>query len=145
MTTSTETLNEAVYRRLHDATNTRDIGVISRTADDVLHPDAVFHAAGSQPAPAAQFVKGAWAMLLRAFPDIQVTIEDVIADGDKIVVRNVVTGTHEGDYRGLPATGRTIAYDEMFVARFADDKIAEIWAVVDVFSQLQQLGALPRT
>lgn len=140
--TTIQEANKAVYKRLHDATNSRDLELISRTVDEEFHPDAVFHTPVPTDATAPQAVKGAWAMLLRAFPDIQVTVEDMIAEGDKIVVRNTVTGTHQGDYRGLPATGRTITYKEIFIVRFSEGRVAEVWGIVDVFSQLQQLGAL---
>jgi predicted ester cyclase len=67
----------------------------------------------------------------------------VIAEGDKVVVRNTVTGTHQGEYRGVPATGKSVTYNEIFVVRFAGRRIAEIWGVVDVLSQLKQLGLIP--
>ena len=84
-----------------------------------------------------------FARLRQAFPDLQVTVEDVIAEGDKVVARNTVTGTHQGEYLGLPPTGRSIAYNEIFIFRFANGRIAETWGVVDVFSQLRQLGGFP--
>ncbi|MDA2811917.1 ester cyclase [Nocardiopsis sp. RSe5-2] len=133
-------INRAVYERLHEATDSRDLERISRTVDEVFHPDAVFHATGPVGPTARDAVKGAWAMLLRAFPDIRVTVEDTIAEGDKIVVRNTVRGTHQGEYRGLAPTGRTVTYGEIFVVRFSEGKVAEAWGVVDIFSQMQQLG-----
>ncbi|GAB3904556.1 hypothetical protein GCM10029964_098490 [Kibdelosporangium lantanae] len=81
--------------------------------------------------------------LRTAFPDLRVAVEDVIAEGDKVVCRNRVTGTHLGEYMGRPATGRTVSYEEIFVVRFADGLIAETWGVVDVLTQLRQLGFLP--
>ena len=81
--------------------------------------------------------------LHRAFPDLHVTIEDLIAEGDKVVSRNTVTGTHDGEYMGVPPTGRPVTYDEIFVVRFAGGRIAETSGVVDVFSQMKQLGAIP--
>jgi len=78
-----------------------------------------------------------------AFPDLHVTVEDLIEEGDKVVGRNTVTGTHEGEYMGLKPTGRSITYNEIFIIRFADGRIAETWGVVDVLSQLRQLGAVP--
>jgi predicted ester cyclase len=68
-----------------------------------------------------------WAVLLRAFPDLHVAVEDVIAEGDKLVCRDTVTGTHQGEYRGLPPTGKSVAYNEIFILRFAGGRIAEIW------------------
>lgn len=142
MTGPEETGNTATYKRLHDAANSGDLELISKTVDEVFHPDAVFHTPAPMDATAPQVVKSAWEMLLRAFPDIHVTIEDVITERDKVVLRNTVTGTHQGGYRGLPATGKSITYNEIFIVRFAEGRIAEVWGIVDVFSQLQQLGAI---
>jgi hypothetical protein len=93
-------------------------------------------------ATGAQALKQVWAMLLRGLPDLHVAVEDLIAEGDKVVSRNTVTGTHRGEYRGLPPTGKSVTYNEIFVFRFANGRIAEMWGVVDVFSQLQQLGVI---
>jgi steroid delta-isomerase-like uncharacterized protein len=84
-----------------------------------------------------------WAMLLRGLPDLHLTIEDLIAEGDKVVMRASVTGTHQGEYMGLPPTGRSIKYNEIFIWRLADGRIAEMWGVVDVFAQMKQLGVIP--
>ena len=67
----------------------------------------------------------------------------MIAEGDKVVGRNTVTGTHRGDYMGIPPTGKSITYNEIFIGRFAGGRIAETWGVVDVLSQMRQLGAIP--
>jgi predicted ester cyclase len=76
-------------------------------------------------------------------PDLHVTVEDLIEEGDKVVCRNTVTGTHQGEYMGLPPTGKPVTYNEIFICRFAGGRIAEIWGVVDVFSQMKQLGMIP--
>ncbi|MFE7394122.1 ester cyclase [Streptomyces sp. NPDC057582] len=75
----------------------------------------------------AQALKQVWAVLLRAVPDLHVAVEDVIAKGDKVVFRNTVTGTHLGEYRDLPPTGKSVRCNEIFVFRFAGGRIAEIW------------------
>jgi predicted ester cyclase len=67
----------------------------------------------------------------------------VIAEGDKVVGRNTVTGTHQGEYLGLPPTGKSVTYDEIFIFRFAGGRIVETWGVVDVLSQMRQLDAIP--
>ena len=74
------------------------------------------------------------------FPDIHVTAEDLIAVEDKIVARQTVTGTNSGEYRGVPPTGKTVTYNEIFILRFADGLVTDIWGVADLYSQLQQLG-----
>ncbi|MFI6449972.1 ester cyclase [Streptosporangium amethystogenes] len=143
MSTTAGTSNKATFSRFHDALNSGDVEVISKTIDEVVEPDVLFHAPVPMDATGAQALKQVWAVLLRAFPDIHVAVEDVIAEGDKIVFRNTVTGTHQGEYRSLPPTGKSVTYHEIFIVRFAGGRIAEIWGVVDVFSQLRQLGAIP--
>jgi predicted ester cyclase len=72
-------------------------------------------------------VKEVFARLRRAYPDLHVTIEDLVAEGDKVVSRNTVTGTHGGEYMGLPATGRSVTYNEIFIFRFKGGRLAETW------------------
>jgi steroid delta-isomerase-like uncharacterized protein len=143
MSTSQETSNKATFGRLHDAVNTGDVDLISRTIDEAVDPNLLFHAPVPSDMTGVQALKQVWVTLLRAFPDLHVAIEDVVAEGDKVVYRNTVTGTHQGEYRGLPPTGRSVTYNEIFIIRFADGRIAEIWGVVDVLAQLKQLGVLP--
>jgi hypothetical protein len=71
----------------------------------------------------------------------------VIEEGAKVVGRNTVTGTHQGEYMGIQPSGKSVTYNEIFIFRFAGGRIAETWGVVDVFSQLKQLGvtSAPRT
>jgi steroid delta-isomerase-like uncharacterized protein len=143
MSTAQATSNKATFGRFHDAVNTGDADLISKTIDEVVAPDMLFHAPVPMDVTGAQALKHVWAVLLRAFPDIHVAVEDVIAEGDKVVYRNTVTGTHQGEYRGLAPTGRSVRYNEIFIVRFAGGRIAEIWGVVDVFSQMRQLGVIP--
>ncbi|UGT67573.1 ester cyclase [Nocardia gipuzkoensis] len=143
MSTARATSNIATFSRLHDAVNSGDAEIISKTIDEVVAPDMLFHAPVPMDATGAQALQQVWAVLLRAFPDIHVAVEDVIAEGDKVVFRNTVTGTHQGEYRGLPPTGKSVTYNEIFIVRFADGRIAEIWGVVDVFAQMRQLGVIP--
>jgi predicted ester cyclase len=72
-------------------------------------------------ATGAQKLKEVFARLHRAFPDLHVTVEDLIAEGDKVVARDSVTGTHRGEYMGLPPTGKSVTY-EIFIVRFADGR-----------------------
>ena len=135
--------NKAALTRLHDALNSGDAELISKTIDDVFDPDVRLGTPLPIDATGAQAVKQAWAILLRAYPDLHVTVEDLIAEGDKIVARNTVTGTHHGEYMGVPPTGKPVTYNEIFIVRFAGDRIAETWGVVDVLSQMKQLGVIP--
>ena len=143
MSTAQETSNKATFSRLHDAMNTGDAEVISKTIDEVVEPDVLIRTPLPIDATGAQALKQVWAVLLRAFPDLHVAVEDVIAEGDKVVCRNTVSGTHQGEYMGLPPTGKSITYNEIFIFRLAGGRIAETWGVVDVLSQMRQLGAIP--
>ena len=139
MSTAQETSNKATVRRLQDAMNTGDAELISQTIDEVFEPDVKqhtpFEVTGTQ-----ALKEMVVARLYRAFPDLHITVEELIAEGDKVVEKDMVTGTHQGEYNGLPPTGKSVSYNEIFIMRFVNGRIAEIWGVVDVFSQLRQLG-----
>ena len=140
--TAQETSNKATIRRLHDAIK-GGAKLISQTLDELVEPDVLFHAPVPTGATGTQALEQVWRVLLRAFPDLDVTVEDLIEEGDKVVSRNTVTGTHQGEYMGLPPTGRSVTYNEIFIYRFLDGRIVEIWGAVDVFSQMKQLGMIP--
>jgi predicted ester cyclase len=82
------------------------------------------------------------AVLRRAFPDARFTIEDILADGDKLADRYTISGTHARPFLGIPATGRQIHLAGISIVRVSGGKIAERWAVTDQLGLLQQLGAL---
>jgi len=142
MQTDQERLNKQSLGRVHDAVNSGDEELISLTFDEVFEPDVIIHPRLPVDATGPQAMKEVFRQLLRAFPDLHVAVEDVIAEDDKLVSRNVVTGTHAGDYMGLPPTGRPVTYNEIFILRFVNGRIAESWGVVDVVSQMRQLGVL---
>jgi steroid delta-isomerase-like uncharacterized protein len=75
-----------------------------------------------------------------AFPDIHVTVEDQVAEGDKVSTRRTWEATHRGPYRGIAATGKRVKWSQISIVRIADGKIVEDWAVADELSILQQLG-----
>lgn len=143
MSTTQELENKILYQRLTDALNSCDMALISAAIDDIFLPDAVLRTPLKVDATGAALVKQLWGLLLRGFPDLHVEAEDVIAEGDKVVSRNTVTGTHQGEYMGIPATGKVITWNEMFIVRVTDGRVAESWGVVDVASQMRQLGLLP--
>lgn len=143
MSSAQETSNKATLRRFEDAVSTGDAELIWKTIDEDFEPDVLIRTPLPVEATGAPALKQVWAMLLRGLPDLHLTIEDLIAEGDKVVSRNVVTGTHQGEYMGLPPTGKSVAYNEIFIVRFANGRIAETWGVVDVLSQMRQLGAIP--
>lgn len=83
-------------------------------------------------------------MFFAAFPDAQTTIDDLIAEGDKVVVRSTTRATHKGALMGIPPTGRSVRYTGIDIFRVADGKIAEHWFVRDHATLMEQLGVLPK-
>jgi steroid delta-isomerase-like uncharacterized protein len=79
----------------------------------------------------------------KAFPDFRYSVEDIIAESDKVVLRQMARGTQKGEFLGIPATGKYAEWDEIHIARFAGGKIVEHWAVLNQLSLFQQLGIIP--
>ena len=75
-----------------------------------------------------------------AFPDFHLTIEDQIAEGNKVITRVIFRGTHQGDYRGIAPTGKQIKYSGIAIDRIVDGKVVEMWHVADTCAMLQQIG-----
>jgi len=87
--------------------------------------------------------KGLCQAYFTAFPDLHITTDDLIAEGDKITKIWTANGTHKGDLMGIPATGKPINIKGIEVFRLADGKIAELWSSMDNLGMLQQLGVIP--
>jgi predicted ester cyclase len=103
----------------------------------------VEHQAGIVP-PTVEGVRRSIAYLRRAFPDLKLTIEEIIADGDKTWARITGRGTHQGRFMGLSPTGRSIVVTVMDVCRFENGQIVEHWGVADQLAVMAQLGGLPQ-
>ena len=82
-------------------------------------------------------------MYLAAFPNLHFTFEDLIAEGDKVVVRETMSGTQQGELMGIPPTGKQFSVTGIEIYRFEGGKIVEHWLESDMLGLLQQLGALP--
>ena len=112
--------------------------------DDLIAVDYIDH---NPPlpdmAPGREGVKQANALLLAAFPDVRHTIEDQIAEGDKVVTRVTGRATFHGAILGIPPTGKLITIEGISIHRIAAGQFVEHWAVADNLSLYQQLGAIP--
>ena len=133
--------NKAVLRRLFDEFyNMGNMAV----ADEIMASSIVIHDASApelrgDPALAKQRHQAQ----LTATPDFHITLEDTVAEGDKIAYRWTMRGTQTGPMRGIPPTGRSFAMTGMSVVRFVDGKMAEVWHNYDALGMLQQLGLIP--
>ena len=134
-----EAANERVVRRLVEE-------VVNRGATDLLPqlvgPDHVGHdPLGDHYGP--EGVRIGVAELRSAFPDLRVTIEDLLAAGDRVARRFTLRGTHRGPFMGFAATGQAVSAPGIAIDRLADGKLAESWVCVDALGLLRQLGAVP--
>ena len=130
----------ATVRQIYDAINARDLDAFGGLMAD----DFIEHEETPGLAPTKDGVLAFFAMQLAAFPDMRMHVQDVVADGGKVVARVRFTGTHRGDFMGMPATGRSVDANlfDMFV--IGDDGMAhEHWGVMDQLAIMQQLGAVP--
>ena len=135
--------NKAIARRVwNDVFNKRDLAL----ADELVAADAINHEAPpGVPARGPESLKAAVTWLSAAFPDMHMAIDDVVAEGDKVVLQTTFSGTHQGPFWGIAPTGRRFAQHHVHVFRLADAKVVEHWAVRDDLGFLQQLGAAPAT
>jgi predicted ester cyclase len=131
--------NKLVVRRfIEEAFAKGNLAVV----DEIISPDGKEHQESVVP-PNAEGVKALIRSIHTAFPDFNCTIEDIVADGDKVWIRLKGTGTHTGPFMGRPPTGRSFTettFDECVVK---DGKIVEHWGVPDMLSVLRQLGLIP--
>lgn len=131
--------NKALYRRMFEGVWAGRLDV----ADELIDPSYVAHGLGVELPPGPEGFKVFVAMYLGAFPDIIMTVEDQVAEGDKVVTRWKATGTHQGELMGIPATGKEIVVHGVNISRIEDDKLVEAWNSWDGLGMLQQLGVIP--
>ncbi len=109
---------------------------------DLYDANAVLH--GYQGVePGLESIKQYYNALWVAFPDCQLTLEDVIAEGEKAACRFVMHGTHQGKWRGVPPTGKQVTWTGIAMLRFRGGKCVERWSQADSLGLLQQLGVVP--
>ena len=133
--------NKALVRRIpEEVYNQGKLDV----ADEVIDPEYIEHAQLPPDIPPGipglkQFVTA----LRTAFPDFRYTVEDEIAEGDKVVIRLTASGTQQGDFLNIPASGKQASWSEIHICRMADGKLVEHWVTIDQMGMMQQLGVLP--
>ena len=133
--------NKALVRRIYEEWNKGKEAAL----EELYAPDYVWHGTGvfrDMDLAAIKQVIAAW---FTAFPDPHYTVEDLIAEGDKVVARFTFRGTHQGDFMGIPPTGKHVSWTGIRIARIEDDKFVETWTNSDDLGLFQQLGVVPQT
>jgi steroid delta-isomerase-like uncharacterized protein len=134
--------NKAMLRRFFlELFNEGDLAV----ADEIVSADYVNHDAMPGEAPGREGLKQYVQYVRSAFPDGHFTIDDQIAENDKVVTRFTTTGTHQGEFMGIPATGRSVEITAINIHRIVDGQIREAWLNIDRLGLMQQLGVIPES
>ena len=133
--------NKALVRQLVEEVFNR--GNMS-LADEFLAPDFVEHEELPPGIPRdREGAKQLTTMLRSAFPDFKATIDDIVAEGDKVVIRQTWSGTHKGEFMGVPPTGKSVSFGVIDIIRVAGGKLVEHWGQMDSMGMMQQLGVIP--
>lgn len=126
-----------IYRRVFDAVNRGDEAAL----DDLLTEDVLDHNPIPDQAPGLAGFKQWLRYVREVFPDVHVTVEDVISQGDRVGGRVTWRGTHRGTLAGVPGSGRPVEFTAIHIVRFENGKAAEWWGVADLLGALLQAGA----
>jgi predicted ester cyclase len=128
--------NKAIVRRYRlEMLGKGNLGI----ADELFPPQFILHSMDYD----IEKFKQLQTMWLDAFPDLQFTIEDLVAEGDKVVERFTGLGTHKGSLFGIAPTGKQMNVSGIYIHRFVDGQIVEIWGIIDQLGLFQQLGVVP--
>ena len=133
--------NKAIIQRWWGAMNDGSAGAI---IDEIYAADYILHDP-TQPKPTigTEGIREFIGMVTAAFPDLRMTLDDLVAEGDRVVQRLTARGTHQGEFFGVPASGNSIVVWLYVTSRIADGKVAEEWQLLDALSLMQQIGAVP--
>ncbi len=131
--------NKAIVRRYREIHNSNNLAAL----DQIVDANIVSHNGVPGLPPGLEGGKMVHNMFLSAFPDSQVTTDDLIAEGDKVVERFTFRGTNKGSFMGAPPTGKQVTSTGMSVFRIANGKIVEHWGENDALGVMQQLGLVP--
>ncbi len=130
--------NKAIARRAYDAINRNDLDALEEMVDS----DITDHDPAPGQGPGLEGVKQYFSSLHAAFPDVHMDVEDMIAEGEKVVARVSVSGTHQGEFLGIEPTGNRVTIKGIDILRITDGKVVEHWGNFDDLGMLQQLGVV---
>ena len=132
--------NRAVIRRYcEEVVNKGNVALV----DELWDANVINHGLAPGILPGAAYIKVLVQRFHAAFPDLHFTIEDMIAEGEKVVIRLTVRGTHKGEFLGIAATGKQVTTTTIAIYKFASGRIVEVWGIRDDRGVLQQMGAIP--
>ncbi len=134
--------NKAIVRRFVDEVQSQHkLDVL----DELFAPDIVNHseATGVSLPPGVEGFKAFLGMMFVAFPDVRATINNQVAEGDRVVTHKTFRGTHQGEFMGIAPTGKTVEIEGMDVFRIVEGKCTDHWGVFDQLGMLQQIDAIP--
>ena len=138
--TTTEKANMAIVRKFFEVGPSKgDIAA----ADALLVPDFSLHVPLPTPGPGIEAMNNVITTCRAAFHGLNVTVDDMIADGDKVTCRFTARGVHKGEFMGLPPTGKPIVMTGIEIFRLQNGKIVELWGEANLMGLMQQLGILP--
>jgi len=112
-------------------------------ADALLHPEFSLHTPLPTPGPGIEAMNNVITTCRAAFHDLNVTVDDIMAEEDKVTARFTARGVHKGEFMGLPPTGKAITMTGIEIFRIKDGKIVELWGEANLMGLMQQLGILP--
>lgn len=138
-TTATET-NKRIARRVPEEIATeRNLDLIEEVfASDAREYGPLLDDPALDTESRREFIEG----MFEAFPDFEARVEDIVAEGDTVAMRVTLSGTHEGEFNGIPATGKRFEVPNMVFTRIEDGKIVERWVQPDMLGMFQQLGVI---
>jgi steroid delta-isomerase-like uncharacterized protein len=134
--------NKALARRSWEIVTEGSLDALEDALAEVYAEDLVLHEP-DEDIVGIEGLKQFVAMIRAALPDLRVTLEDVIAEGDKVVSRWTAQGTHQGELMGIAPTGNRVTITGITIHRIEDGKIVEEWENWDALGMMQQIGAVP--
>ena len=137
---SVEETNRAVVLNFVDEFKNR---ANHNIVDELFTADFVHHFKDPRLPPGRDAMKFLGQSVVGGFPDVQVTVDDLFADGDFVIERTTARATHTGEFFGVPASNAPVVWTEIHIYRLRDGKVAELWSEVDFISLMTQIGAMP--
>ena len=136
---STETNKAILARMVEQVWNEGRIDLV----EEFFTEDYVQHITGQPTTTGTEAVRAAIVMSRNSYPDFRLSIDDFVAEGDRVAARWSWSGTHEGDFSGIPPTGKKVSQSGTTFYRLEKGRIAEVWFLGDMMGLMQQLGVVP--